>query len=108
MSAAQQDRAGACTLRRRIGTEGFYIDLDGKQIGQLFSPVRGVEAANTWVVSVDPLHAIHANILPPGASLYREFATLDAAADFLGVEVPPALVYVPWSYQDGFVSGVAA
>lgn len=108
MSAAQQEIAGVYALRRRIGTEGFYIDLNGKQIGQLFSPVRGVEAANAWVVSIDPLHAAYTNILPPDAGLYREFATMEDAAAFLGAEVPPAPAYVPWSYQDGFVSGVAA
>jgi hypothetical protein len=98
----------AYELRRRAGTEGFYLDLNGKQIGQIFAPIADVEAAETWVISIDPIFACHEDLPPPHVNFFREFPTLEAAADFIGAEVPEATVYVPWSYQDGFVSGVAA
>jgi len=98
----------AYSLRRRPGTEGFYLDLDGDQVGQVFAPVAGVEAAQTWVISLDPIFASHEELPPPNVNFYREFATLEDAAGFLSADIPQALVYTPWSYQDGFVSGVAA
>ena len=96
------------SLRRRPGTEGFYLDLDGNQVGQVFAPVAGVEAAQTWVISLDPIFASHEDLPSPHVNFYREFPTLEAVAAFIDAEVPEAPVYAPWSYQDGFVSGVAA
>lgn len=94
-------------LRRRPGTEGFYLYLNRKQIGQIFAPIAGT-SADTWVISLDGIFASHEDLPPPNVNFYREFPTLEAAAGFLSAEIPAAPVYTPWSYQDGFVSGVAA
>lgn len=108
MSVAQHQAVGKYELRRRPGTEGFYIDLDGKRIGHIFAPIPDVDHADTWVVNLDDIFASHEDLPPPNVNFFREFKTLEAAAAFLGAEIPEAPVYVPWSYQDGFASGAAA
>lgn len=97
----------AYELQHRPGTEGFYIDLDGERIGKIFAPVPDT-SATTWVIAIDPIFPDHESLPAPNVNFYRDFATLEAAAAFLNAEIPPAPVYVPWSYQDGFASGAAA
>lgn len=97
----------AYTLHHRPGTEGFYLHLNGEKIGQIFAPVPDT-SANTWAIGLGGTFARHEDLPPPNVNYYREFPSLEAAAAFLGAKIPPAPVYVPWSYQDGFASGVAA
>jgi len=102
------DLAGFYSLRRRPGTDGFYLLLNGRRIGNVYAPIEGT-VIETWGVSLD------AGLFPedqeppaPFVRLYHEFPTLSAALAFLNAEEPLPATYSPWSYEAGFHSGASA
>lgn len=102
------DLAGFYSLRRRAGTDGFYLLLNGRRIGNVYAPIEGT-AIETWGVSLDGVLFPEDQEPPaPFVRLYHEFPTLGAALAFLDAEEPLPATYSPWSYEAGFYSGASA
>ena len=96
-------------LKPRTGTKCYHLFHDNTKIGTLAAPIEGSEAGSAWAILVNDTIADHSGMPAPLKHFYTEFASLDAALAFLGLsEAPEHPVYVPWSYQAGFQSAVAA
>jgi hypothetical protein len=96
-------------LKPRTGTKSFHLFHDNSKIGTLAAPIEDSEAGSAWAILIGDAVDDHGALPAPLRHFYTEFSSLDAALAFLGLsEAPEHPVYVPWSYQDSFVSAVAA